>query len=64
MMWSWRNIMIGTSAAVAAIGLAVALVVVLADRGVPPAAPTPGRSSQLFSPFTGEPVTALGPCSR
>ena len=29
---SWRNIMIGTSAAVAAIGLAVALVVVLAGR--------------------------------
>jgi hypothetical protein len=30
MRWSWRNIMIGTSEAVAAIGLAVALVVVLA----------------------------------
>ena len=63
MRWSWRNIMIGTSAAVAAIGLAVALVVVLAGRGVPPTEPTPspGRSSQLYSPFTGEPVTALGP---
>ena len=63
MRWSWRNIMIGTSAAVAAIGLAVALVVVLAGRGMPPAAPKPGpgRSSQLYSPFTGEPVTALGP---
>ena len=63
MRWSWRNIMIGTSAAVAAIGLAVALVVVLAGRGVPPTAPkpSPGRSSQLYSPFTGEPVTALGP---
>jgi Protein of unknown function (DUF3048) C-terminal domain len=63
MRWSWRNIMIGTSAAVAAIGLAVALVVVLAGRGVPPAAPTPspGRSSQLYSPFTGEPMTSLGP---
>ena len=63
MRWSWRNIMIGTSAAVAAIGLAVALVVVLAGRGVPPTAPKPGpgRSSQLYSPFTGEPVTALGP---
>jgi Protein of unknown function (DUF3048) N-terminal domain/Protein of unknown function (DUF3048) C-terminal domain len=60
--WSWRNIMIGTSAAVAAIGLAVTLVVVLAGRGVPPAAPKPdpGRASQLYSPFTGEPVTALG----
>lgn len=54
--------MVGTSAAVAAIGLAVALVVVLAGRGMPPAAPTPGpgRASQLYSPFTGEPVTALG----
>ena len=63
MRWSWRNIMIGTSAAVAAIGLAVALVVVLAGRGVPPTEPkpSPGRSSQLYSPFTGEPVTALGP---
>ena len=63
MRWSWRNIMIGTSAAAAAIGLAVALVVVLAGRGMPPAAPKPGpgRSSQLYSPFTGEPVTALGP---
>ena len=63
MRWSWRNIMIGTSAAVAAIGLAVALVVVLAGRGVPPAAPKPstGCSSQLYSPFTGEPMTSLGP---
>jgi len=62
MRWSWRNIMIGTSAAVAAIGLAVALVVVLAGPGRPPAAPKPGpgHSSQLYSPFTGEPVTALG----
>ena len=63
MRWSWRNIMIGTSAAAAAIGLAVALVVVLAGPGVPPAAPkpSPGRSSQLYSPFTGEPMTSLGP---
>ena len=63
MRWSWGNIMIGTSAAVAAIGLAVALVVVLAGRGVPPAAPkpSPGRSSQLYSPFTSEPMTSLGP---
>jgi hypothetical protein len=54
--------MIATSAAAAAVGLAVALVVVLAGRGMPPAAPQPGpgRSSQLYSPFTGEPVTALG----
>ena len=62
MRWSWRNIMIGTSAAIAAMGLAVTLVVVLAGQGVPPATPKPGpgRASQLYSPFTGEPVTALG----
>ena len=41
MRWSWRNIMIGTSAAAAAIGLAVSLVVVLAGRGVPPSAQKP-----------------------
>ena len=58
MRWSYRNIMIGTFAAAAAIGLAVALFVVLPGRPAPPA---PGRSSQLYSPFTGEPVTALGP---
>ena len=46
MRWSWRNIMIGTSAAVAAIGLAVALIVVLAGRGVPPAAPQPARAAR------------------
>jgi len=61
MRWSVRNIMIGTSAAAAAIGLAVSLVVVLGGQGAPPAAPAPGRSSQLYSPFTGEPVKALGP---
>jgi Protein of unknown function (DUF3048) N-terminal domain len=61
MRWSHRNIMIGTSAAAAAIGLVASLVVVLGERGVPPAAPAPGRSAQLYSPFTGEPVKALGP---
>jgi len=61
MRWSVRNIMIGTSAAAAAIGLAVSLVVVLGGQGAPPAAPAQGRSSQLYSPFTGEPVKALGP---
>jgi hypothetical protein len=53
--------MIATSAAAAAIGLAVSLVVVLGGQGAPPAAPAPGRSSQLYSPFTGEPVKAFGP---
>ena len=61
MRWSHRKIMVGASAAVAAIGLAASLVVVLTDRGGPPAAPAPGPSSQLYSPFTGEPVKALGP---
>ena len=61
MRWSVRKVMIVTSAAAAAIGLAVSLVVVLGGPGTPPAAPAPGRSSQLYSPFTGEPVKALGP---
>ncbi|HTQ94661.1 MAG TPA: DUF3048 domain-containing protein [Streptosporangiaceae bacterium] len=59
MRWSRRNFVIAMSAAGAAIGLAVALVVVLPGRGGPPAAPRPSPSSQLYSPFTGEPVTAL-----
>ena len=59
MRWSRRNIAIGTSAAAAAIGLAASLVVVLGGQPAPPAAPGPGRSSQLYSPFTGEPVAAL-----
>ena len=45
MRWSWRNIMIGTSAAAAAIGLAVALVVVLAGRGAPPRRRSPARAA-------------------
>jgi hypothetical protein len=57
MRWSRRKIVIGTSVA-AAIALAVTLVVVLPGRQTPPAAPSPAR---LVSPFTGEPVTALGP---
>jgi len=61
MRWSVRKVMIATSAAAAAVGLAVSLVVVLGGPGTPPAAPAPGRSSQLYSPFTGEPVKALGP---
>jgi hypothetical protein len=47
---------IGVSAAAAAAGLAAALVAVLPDRSAPPAG-----STRLFSPFTGEPVSALGP---
>jgi hypothetical protein len=60
--WSRRKVVIGTSA-VAAIGLAAGLAVALPGRSAPPAAPKPSptRSSGLFSPFTGEPVPALGP---
>ncbi len=63
MRWSRRNIVIGMSGAAAAIGLAVVLVVVLPGRGTPVAPPRPGpaNSAALTSPFTGEPVAALGP---
>lgn len=63
MRWSRRNIVIGMSGAAAAIGLAVALVVVLPGRGTPVAPPRPGPASSaaLTSPFTGEPIAALGP---
>jgi hypothetical protein len=63
MRWSRRTIVIGASAAAVATGLAVALVIVLPGRGTPlgPARPGPSRSSALTSPFTGEPVAALGP---
>jgi Protein of unknown function (DUF3048) N-terminal domain/Protein of unknown function (DUF3048) C-terminal domain len=56
-----RKVVIATSAAVAAIGLAVTLVVVLPGRGTPPPKPGPAGSTGLLSPFTGEPVSALGP---
>jgi hypothetical protein len=63
MRWSRRTIVIGASAAAVATGLAVALVIVLPGRGTPlgSAHPGPSRSSALTSPFTGEPVAALGP---
>jgi hypothetical protein len=60
MRWSRRTIVIGTSAAAAAIALAVTLVLMLPAHHTPPAAPKPSPA-RLFSPFTGEPVTALGP---
>jgi len=59
MRWSRREIVIGTSVA-AAIALAVALVVLLPIHPTTPEAPKPSPA-RLFSPFTGEPVTALGP---
>jgi hypothetical protein len=58
--WPKRNIVIGVSAAAAAIGLAAALTFVLSGSGTP-ARPAPTSSPVLRSPFTGEPVAALGP---
>ncbi|MGH3283916.1 MAG: DUF3048 domain-containing protein [Streptosporangiaceae bacterium] len=52
--------MIAASATAAAIGLAATLVAVLPGRSAPPS-PAPAGSPGLFSPFTGEPVSALGP---
>jgi hypothetical protein len=60
MRWSRRKLVIGTLAVVAAVALAVTLVVVLPAREMSPAAPKPSPA-RLFSPFTGEPVTAPGP---
>ena len=59
MSWPRRKIVIGASAAAAAIGLAVALVIVL--PGGTPDKPAPAGSPAWVSPFTGEPVSALGP---
>jgi len=55
-----RNLVIGACAAVAALGLAAALVAVLPGQGAPPVS-APAGSPRLLSPFTGEPVQALGP---
>src|SRR5690348_2132723 len=59
--WPRRNVMMGLCAAVAVIGL-VAVIIAGLQPGpgttVKPAADVP---SQLFSPFTGEPVPSLGP---
>ena len=58
--WRKRTTVIAVSAAAAGIGLAVALTFVLSGNSTP-ARPTPTSSPVLRSPFTGEPVTALGP---
>ena len=60
MRWPRRNIAIAVSAA-AAIGLAASLVAVLLLGPDTPAKPAPSGSHQLYSPFTGEPVSVLGP---
>jgi DUF3048 family protein len=61
--WPRRKVMLAVAAAAAAIGLAVTAVLVLLPGGTTP--PKPGRGSAaesgLVSPFTGEPVRALGP---
>jgi hypothetical protein len=59
MRWPRRNVAIAVSAA-AAIGLAAALMAVLPGQSAPPK-PGPSDSPRLSSPFTGEPVSALGP---
>lgn len=60
MRWPRRKVVIATSAAAVATGLAVALVVILSGPGAPEKL-QPSTSHQLFSPFTGEPVGSLGP---
>ena len=61
MRWPRRNTAIAVSAAAAAIGLAASLLAVLLPGPDTPAKPPPAGSHQLYSPFTGEPVAALGP---
>ena len=61
MRWPRRNIVIGASAAAAAIGLVVALALVLPGSSPTPAKPAPTGSPALSSPFTGEPISAPGP---
>ena len=60
MRWTRQKIIVGTCAVIAAIGLAVALVIVLPGSSTP-AKPTPAGSPALLSPFTGQPISALGP---
>jgi hypothetical protein len=62
--WSRRTVVIAATAAGAAIALTVSLVLVFTSGSAPakPAKPAkPAQPSQLLSPFTGEPVNALGP---
>ena len=59
-----RTIAISMSAAGAALALVIGLIVTLTGSSapVPPASPSPAPSTAgLLSPFTGEPVAALGP---
>ena len=61
MRWPSRNVMIGVSAAAAAIGLVAAIIAVLMPGAPTPVRPASDIPRQLFSPFTGEPVPSLGP---
>ena len=61
MRWPRRNVMIGVSAAVAAIGLVAAIIAVLMPGPPTPVRPASDVPRQLVSPFTGEPVPSLGP---
>ncbi len=57
-----RVIAISASAAAAAVALAIGLIVALTGSSTPPPAATaPTSPARLLSPFTGEPVPALGP---
>jgi Protein of unknown function (DUF3048) N-terminal domain len=54
-----RVIAISTAAGGAALALAIGLIVALTGSSAPPAPPP--AQAELHSPFTGEPVKALGP---
>ena len=56
-----RVITISASAGAAVVALAVGLIVALTGSSAPPPAASPTSPAQLLSPFTGEPVPALGP---
>jgi DUF3048 family protein len=56
-----RMITISAAAGSAAVALAIGLIVALTGSSAPPSATSPTSPARLLSPFTGEPVTALGP---
>jgi Protein of unknown function (DUF3048) N-terminal domain/Protein of unknown function (DUF3048) C-terminal domain len=58
---SRRNVVIGVSAAVAAVGLVASLLAVLLPGPGMPVKPASDVPRQLVSPFTGEPVPSPGP---
>ena len=58
MRWPRRNIVIAASAVASAAAVTAALLIALLGG---PAKPTPSGEPALTSPFTGEPIPALGP---